>query len=206
MEDHQSAIASVNELSTQLLTLEPIFSGDCIRDSMKRLAELYNSARGEMKAALQVHLAEKKEAFFCDVAMVRSWCEEALLLLNHSGTYHAEKRERAQKELVVHQEMLTKVEQSLCKMVSVAEQACLPPCTELLSQVEEVGQQLQTIGLMLVAQQGDLLNGVDAHRLSEVFSVHFGELDHVIHQMTHGLLQPPSVAMETRNKVRDVVG
>lgn len=206
MEDNQSAIASVNELSTQLLTLEPIFNGDCIRDSMKQLAELYNSTRGEMKAALQVHLAEKKEAFFCDVAMVRSWCEQALLLLNHFGTYHTEKRERAQKELVVHQEMLTKVEQNLSKMISVAEQACLPPCTDLVSQVEAVGQQLQTIGLMLIAQQGELQNGVDAHRLSEVFSVHFGELDHVIHQMTHGLLQLPSVAMETRNEARDVVG
>lgn len=203
LEDHQPAIASVNDLSTQLLTLEPIFNGDCIRSRMKDLAELYNSTRQGMKAALQARFGEEEEAFSCDVAMVRSWGEQSLLLLSHFGAACTDVRERAKRELVVHQEMLTKVEKSLDKMVSVAAQACLPSCTELVSEVKEVGQQLQTIGLALSAHHGDQQTEVDAHRLSQVFSVHFRDLDYVIHQMTHGLLQSPCVTMETRSKVRE---
>ena len=206
LEDHQPAIASINDLSTQLLTLEPIFNGDCIRSRMKGLAELYNSTRQGMKAALQARLGEEEEAFSCDVAMVRSWGEQSLLLLSHFGASCTDLSERAKRELVVHQEMLTKVEKNLDKMVSVAAQACLPSCTELVSEVKEVGQQLQTIGLALNAHHGDQQVGGDAHRLSQVFSVHFRELDYVIHQMTHGLLQPPCVTMETRSKVRGAGG
>lgn len=171
---------------------------------MKGLANLYNTTRGEMKAALQSLLAEEEEALSCDVAMVRSWGEQALLLLNHFGTCRTDMKEREQRELMVHQEMLSKVEENLGKMISVAERAYLPPCTGLVSQVKDVGQQLQTISLTLNAQHTDSQNGVNVHRLSEVFSVHFGELDHVIHQMTRGLLKPPSVTMQTRSKVRGV--
>lgn len=207
LEDHQSTIVSLDELSTQLLTLEPIFTGDCIRCSMTGLVELYSRTQGEMRAALQAHVAEKEEAFSCDLAMVHSWSEQAVLLLNHFGTYQAaEMRERTQNELAVHQEMLTKVEQSLNRMISVAEQSDLPPFTDLVSQVEEVGEQLRTIGLTLRAQQGSFKNGVDAHRLSGLFSLQFGDLEHVIHQMTHQVLQTPSVAMETESEVRDAVG
>ena len=175
---------------------------------MKELVDLYSNAWGELRAALQAHIAEKEEAFSCDLAMVRSWSEQAVLLLNYFGTYQAaEKRERTHKELTVHQEMLTKVEQGLNRMISVAAQCGLPPVADLVGQVEEVEEQLHSISLTLRAQLGDFRNGMgDTNRLSGIFSLQFGDLEHVIHQMTHQVLQTPTVPMETRSEVRDAVG
>ena len=205
LEDHQLVLTSLSELSSQLLTLEPTFEGGCIRESMQNLADKYNETKAQLKSHLSAQVEEKGESFSCDVALVSSWAEQALLLLNHHKSKQVIRGSQLMNELAVYQEMLVQVKQNVAQMSAAVNRANISSRTDLCNQVESVDGKLTTISLALSMHETEEVEEEDFcnRPLSGLSSIHFGELDDVIHQLTQEVQFPPFLPLETVDYVSD---
>ena len=70
---HKPQLSSIEQLSTQLLYLEPIFSGDPVRDEMQTLSKDYQSLVLEIFDLLEGQARSRTEQLLMDVSVMSSW-------------------------------------------------------------------------------------------------------------------------------------
>ena len=157
---------------------------------MEYLAGEYNSTMTSLKEDLQRLVAEKCESYSFDVALVHSWVEQALLLLVHHKNKQIIRSDKMQKELEVHDEMLSQVSHQVSLMTRAIQTASLPPPQELIDQLDTVQDHLCTISLALSARDSGSVDDLSIKRISGHYSLHLGELDNVIHQLTQEIQDP----------------